>query len=66
MNLLLANLYKCSAWAITIAIFLFAFIQRDLFASCPESATLWGCAIGLAAFFAWLAVEEEEALARVF
>ena len=41
-------------------IFAAALWHRTDFASTKDTATAWGAIIGLAAFFAWLAVDIEE------
>ena len=46
-----------SAWAVLAAVLVAAWWQGSDFASTKPTATFWGAAIGLAAFFAWLAVD---------
>ena len=46
-------------------VFAAAGCQGADFASTKPTATVWGGVIGLAAFFAWLAVDEEEATSDV-
>jgi hypothetical protein len=41
-------------------VFAAALWQGSDFASTKDSSTLWGASLGLAAFFAWLAVDVEE------
>ena len=47
------------AWAILAWVFVCACVQGKEYASSSESATVYGVALGLAATFAWLGVEEE-------
>ena len=48
------------AWGLLATVFGCAFYQGSEFASDKDSATLWGVVIGLAAYFAWLAVDLDE------
>ena len=47
-------------WAIMAGIFAAAYIQGEAFGADKESATIIGATIGVASFFAWLAVDEED------
>ena len=49
-----------AAWSVIGLVFAAAAVQGSDFASTKQSASIWGGVIGLAAFFAWLAVDEEE------
>ena len=57
----LAKLSFCASWGILGVVFCVAYLQGAQFASTKETATVWGALIGLAAFFAWLAVDEDDA-----
>mmetsp|Transcript_11729 Transcript_11729/g.27091 ORF Transcript_11729/g.27091 Transcript_11729/m.27091 type:complete len:101 (+) Transcript_11729:869-1171(+) len=48
------------AWAILLLVFAAAWLQGAEFASTKDEATVFGAAIGLAAFFAWLGVEDDD------
>jgi len=48
------------AWGVLAIVFAAAYVQGFEFASDKSSATVWGGAIGLSAFFAWIAVVEED------
>ena len=50
-----------AAWSTLCVVFACAWVYGNEFASTKESATVWGGVIGLAAFFAWLAVLEDDA-----
>ena len=50
-----------TAWGLITVVFACAYWQGADFASTKDSATVWGAIIGLAAFFAWLAVDDDEA-----
>ena len=52
--------YQLAAWAVLALVFVASYAQGPDFASTKETATAFGALIGLASFFAWLAVEEEE------
>lgn len=52
--------YQLAAWALLGVVFVAAYAQGPEFASTKETATAFGALIGLASFFAWLAVEEDE------
>ena len=54
-----ANLSLALFWIIIAGIGAAAYLQGDQFASTKDSATVVGVFIGLAAFFAWVAVDEE-------
>ena len=56
----LARVSSYCAWGLLSVVFAFAYYQGADFASTKDSATVWGGVIGLTAFFAWLAVDEEE------
>jgi predicted NAD-dependent protein-ADP-ribosyltransferase YbiA (DUF1768 family) len=56
----LAKLSFLAAWAILGVVFVVAYLQGPQFASTKDTATVWGALIGLAAFFAWLAVDEDD------
>lgn len=47
------------AWGLLLFVFACAYVQGAEFASDKQSATVFGCVIGLAAFFSWLAVEDD-------
>ena len=47
------------AWGLLLFVFACAYVQGADFASDKQSATVFGCVIGLAAFFSWLAVEDD-------
>ncbi|KAL1519467.1 hypothetical protein AB1Y20_022987 [Prymnesium parvum] len=49
-----------AAWGLLISAFTTAFCQGPRFANDKESALLWGSVIGLASFFAWLAIENDD------
>ena len=49
-----------ASWGILLVLFVCAYVQGPDFASTKESSTVFGCAIGVAAFFSWLAVEDDE------
>ena len=51
------QLAHASAWAVLAAVLVAAWWQGSDFASTKSTATFWGAVIGLAAFFAWLAVD---------
>ena len=51
------QLAHASAWAVLAAVLVAAWWQGSDFASTKPTATFWGAVIGLAAFFAWLAVD---------
>lgn len=55
-----ALLSSHASWAILGVVFAAAIWQGADFASTKPAATAWGAVIGLAAFFAWLAVDVEE------
>ena len=55
------NTFTLAAWATLAIVYAAAYALGSEFASSKNSATVFGCVIGLAAFFAWLGVEEEEA-----
>ena len=57
----LARAAHLCAWSLLCAVFAAAAYQGSEFASTKPSATAWGGVIGLAAFCAWLAVDEDEA-----
>ena len=57
----LARAFHYGAWALLGLVFAAAAFQGADFASHKFSASLWGGIIGLAAFLAFLAVDEEEA-----
>ena len=56
----IANASSVLAWSLLAVIFAAALWHRTDFASTKDTATAWGAIIGLAAFFAWLAVDIEE------
>ena len=58
---LLGRLSHYAAWALLVLVFASAYAQGADFASTKGTATAWGGVIGLAAYFAWLAVDEAEA-----
>ena len=43
-----------ASWGILLVLFVCAYVQGPDFASTKESATVFGCAIGVTAFFSWL------------
>jgi hypothetical protein len=49
-----------AAWTLLLGLFACAYVQGAEFASTKETATVFGCVIGLAAFFSWLAVEDDD------
>ena len=49
-----------AAWTLLLGLFACAYVQGPEFASTKNTATVFGCVIGLAAFFSWLAVEDDE------
>ena len=49
-----------AAWTLLVGLFACAYVQGSEFASTKETATVFGCVIGLAAFFSWLAVEDDD------
>ena len=49
-----------AAWTLLVGLFACAYVQGAEFASTKETATVFGCVIGLAAFFSWLAVEDDD------
>lgn len=57
---LLARVSFWCAWALLGLVFACAYVQGAAFAATKDSATVWGALIGLAAFFAWLSVDEED------
>ena len=48
------------AWALLLGVFACACAQGNEFAATKDSATAFGCVIGLAAFFGWLGVEDDD------
>ncbi len=52
-----ASLYV--AWALLLGVFACAYAQGKEFAATKNTATAFGCVIGLAAFFGWLGVEDD-------
>ena len=60
VTLSVANVSLAAAWSILCVVFTCAYVHGKEFAANKESATAWGGVIGLAAFFAWLAVEDDE------
>lgn len=57
----LSRFFSAAAWLLLLAVFGAAYVQGAEFAATKESASAWGVVIGLSAFFAWLAVDENEA-----
>ena len=55
-----ATAARWGSWAVLGIVFLAALWQGSEFASTKNSSTFWGASLGLAAFFAWLAVDIEE------
>ena len=53
-----------ASWGILLVLFVCAYVQGPDFASTKESSTVFGCAIGVAAFFSWLAVVNDEMVAN--
>ena len=49
-----------AAWTLIGLVFAAAFVQGSDFASTKPVASFWGGVIGLSAFFAWLAIDEED------
>ena len=60
MALTLPTFSFYAAWTLLLGLFACAYVQGADFASTKESATVFGCVIGLAAFFSWLAVEDDD------
>jgi len=60
MALTLPTFSFYAAWLLLLGLFACAYVQGAEFASTKESATVFGCVIGLAAFFSWLAVEDDD------
>ena len=53
------GLAYAASWTLLFGIFAVAIYQGADFARTKETATVWGCVIGLAAALAWLAVDAE-------
>ena len=48
-----------TAWLLLGFVFVCAYAQGKEFAATKDTATTFGCVIGLAAFFGWLGVEDD-------